>query len=140
MGFNAAGDSSCGLNGASDVGVPGLVLGALAHNGGGTPSHLPPGGSDVIDEAPTGDAIFDQRHVLRPKRRIGDRCRRALPGRQARDVRAGRAGTRREGAAGHALRVERRELRNFDTLTVREGSSTGPLARVIKKIGPSSWG
>ncbi len=140
MGFSAAGDSSCGLNAVTDIGVPGLVLGALAQNGGGTPSHLPPGGSDVIDAAPAGDAIFDQRHVLRPKgagSEIG--AVEVCP--------AGKPGTFELVAPAPGEKVLPGTLFEWNdascatsyTLTVREGSSTGPLARVIKKIGPSSW-
>lgn len=61
--------SSCGFaSGTGDVlGAPAL-LGALANNGGRTPTQLPQAGSPVLDSGSTGNCLnTDQRGITRPR-------------------------------------------------------------------------
>ena len=75
LGYNIVSDNSCGLNGNGDQIVPTLQLGALANNGGPTPTHALLSGSPAIDAVPVADCTTvdgtvistDQRGVARPK-------------------------------------------------------------------------
>lgn len=70
-GFNYADDTSCGLVAPTDTqdGADPL-LGALADNGGPTPTRLPAAGSPLVDAIPAGDCVpgvtTDQRGLSRP--------------------------------------------------------------------------
>ena len=75
-GFNVADDTSCNLGGTGDQqGVADVGLGALAANGGPTPTMLPAAGSPVLDLIPPascrasdeGVGGTDQRGITRPQ-------------------------------------------------------------------------
>ena len=72
-GHNLVSDASCGLTGPTDLQGVDANLGALADNGGSTPSMLPLPGSPAIDSAGLGCSGTDQRGVARPQGSACDR-------------------------------------------------------------------
>jgi hypothetical protein len=80
-GYNIASDASCQLFAIGDMNSADPGLGPLANNGGPTPTHLPLGGSPVVDAIPAaactsvfGDFVTaDQRGVARPQGLACDR-------------------------------------------------------------------
>ncbi len=73
-GYNWANDDSCGLSGPNDVqqNVDPL-LGELANNSGPTRTHLPAGGSPLVDKIPAASCpATDQRLFVRPQNPLCD--------------------------------------------------------------------
>ena len=69
-GYVLAGDASCNLTATGDQQNTNPLLGALADNGGPTPTQLPASGSPAVDRGPTtasGCLATDQRGVARPQ-------------------------------------------------------------------------
>jgi CSLREA domain-containing protein len=69
-GYDLASDASCNLTAAGDQQNANPLLGALADNGGPTPTRLPAAGSPAIDRGPataSGCLATDQRGVTRPQ-------------------------------------------------------------------------
>jgi CSLREA domain-containing protein len=72
VGVNASRDDTCGFAASSGIEAP-LLLGALADNGGPTPTHLPQAGSPLIGTASNAACrATDQRGVARPQGAVCD--------------------------------------------------------------------
>lgn len=71
-GYNLADDASCAIGAAGDLANVDPMLGALADNGGPTPTHAPQDGSPAIDSGAAScpgyaaDLVLDQRGFARP--------------------------------------------------------------------------
>ncbi|HUF05600.1 MAG TPA: LamG-like jellyroll fold domain-containing protein [Aridibacter sp.] len=74
LGYNILSDGTCGVSGPGDMIISDIALGALADNGGLTPTHALLAGSPAIDAIPIADCTTiagstvstDQRGVTRP--------------------------------------------------------------------------
>jgi CSLREA domain-containing protein len=69
LGYNLTSDASCALNATGDLSSTDPLLGALANNGGPTPTHTPLAGSPAVDAVPIANCglTVDQRGVSRPQ-------------------------------------------------------------------------
>ncbi|MCC7077019.1 MAG: hypothetical protein IT198_07835 [Acidimicrobiia bacterium] len=71
LGYNIAGDNSCGFRGPTDRVVANPLVGALAENGGRTQTRMPLAGSPLLNVVPGNpqacDMRWDQRDVARPR-------------------------------------------------------------------------
>ena len=73
LGHNLSGDASCDFTAAGDLANTDPLLGALADNGGPTPTHLPHGDSPAINAGGNdGCPADDQRGVTRPQAPVCD--------------------------------------------------------------------
>lgn len=72
-GHNLSGDATCGFTTAGDLANTDPLLGALADNGGPTPTHMPHGDSPTINAGGNaGCPADDQRGVTRPQAPVCD--------------------------------------------------------------------